>query len=459
MKENSKEDIFEKMPIFRALMTLAVPAIIGQLIVLVYNIADTFFIGRTDNPCMVAGATLILPLFNMTVPLANVAGVGGGTLVSRLLGIHKNDDASRVSASSIWISLGFAVFFSVMIGLFMNPVLRALGASDEVLPFARQYVLTVVVLGGVPCVMSNTFAHMLRNTGYSKQAGFGVSMGGILNIILDPLFMFVLLPEGSEVLGAGIATMLSNIITCSYFLIMYIRLCKTTVLSLSLKNGWAQRGHICEMFFVGVPAALNPLMFDIDYMVLSRLMSGYGDVALAAVGIVLKAERLATNIGVGLCMGMTPLVAYNYSAGNYKRMDGAVRYARYSGMVTGAAAILCYELFAPQVMRIFINDPETVAIGTEFLKVRALATVFMFLSFYIVNFFQAVGKGPRALLLGFFRWIILNIPMMFVLNRLWGNMGIVWSQFIADVICTIVSYFVYVRFVKKEIHLKPDDEG
>ncbi|MBR5381459.1 MAG: hypothetical protein IK136_02440 [Oscillospiraceae bacterium] len=207
-KENKR--LFEEMPVPKAVMTMAVPTIVAQLIILIYNMADTFFIGRTNDPFMVAGASLILPLFNVTIAVANIAGVGGGTLVARLLGRGQGEDARAVASFSLRFSALGGALFSLLTAVLMTPLLRLLGASDETFAFARKYALCVIVVGAVPTVLSMTMGNLLRNVGCAKQAGFGVSLGGVINILLDPLFMFVILPRGNEILGAGIATALSN---------------------------------------------------------------------------------------------------------------------------------------------------------------------------------------------------------------------------------------------------------
>ena len=200
-QEVSKQELFEKVPVPKALMTLAVPTIISQLIHLVYNMVDAFFIGRTGNSYMMAAASLSLTLMLMMISFSNLFGVGGGSLVARLIGAKKEEEARRVSAFSFYGAILAAVSYSLLIGLFMDPIMRMLGASDATIGFARQYALYVVVLGALPSILMNTIAHLLRNVGYAKQASFGLSGGGILNIILDPLFMFVILPDGMEVAG------------------------------------------------------------------------------------------------------------------------------------------------------------------------------------------------------------------------------------------------------------------
>ena len=447
-QSHKNRDIFESWPIPKALTELALPMIFGQLIILVYNLADTFFIGRTNNPLMVAGVSLLLPVFNISISFANLFGIGGGTLISRLMGAGRDTEAKTVSSFSFYMAVLFSGIFALSMFVFMEPVLRLLGASNDTLPFAKQYTFCVIVLGAVPTILSMTLSNFLRSTGYAKQAGFGVSMGGIINIFLDPLFMFVLLPQGYEVLGAGIATMLSNVIICSYFLTVIYRLRGSNILSLSIRNARPSRHNAYSIFAVGVPAAIAVFLFDVTYIVIDKLASGYGDIPLAAVGIVLKAERLPLNVGIGLCQGIMPLVGYNYSAGNFSRMREALNFSRIVGLVIGFVSVAVYELFAPYIMMIFIADAQTVELGTHFLRARALATPFMFMCFHLVNFFQAVGHGDRALVLGSARWVVYNIPLLFVMNYVFGMYGIVWTQVAADILMTITSLIVYRHFEK-----------
>ena len=261
-------------------------------------------------------------------------------------------------------------------------------------------------------------------------------MGGIINIFLDPLFMFVILPAGDEVLGAGIATMLSNVIICVYFLSVILA-DRGGIISLSPANVLASARNVYEVFAVGVPAAISVTLFDVTYIIIDKLASSYGDIPLAAVGIVLKAERLPLNMGIGLCMGMMPLAGYNYSSGNLARMREAVSFSRKAGLIFGFVSVAMYEIFAAYIMRIFIEDAQTVELGTHFLRARVLATPF---------FFQAVGHGGEALNLGVARWAVFNIPLLFVMNWVFGMYGIVWTQVVADVMMAGVSLWVYKRF-------------
>ena len=317
--------LFAEAPISRALRTMIAPTILSQIIVLIYNMADAFYVGRTSDPYMVAGVSLILPVFNLLICISNLAGVGGGTLLSRLLGQGREAEARRASCFSFYLCMVCALAFSLVMLYFMDPLLGVLGAGIHTWRYAKEYALCVICLGGVPTVFSNVAANLVRSSGLSRQAGLGITFGGLLNIALDPLFMFVLLPEGNEVLGVGIATFLSNCAVCIYFLIVLHRICSRAPLTLNPRVGRAEPASVRAIFAVGLPAALTMLLFDVDYMVIDRLMSAHSDLALAAIGIVLKVERLPLNVGIGICQGMIPVVAYNYAAKNYHGMAAAAR--------------------------------------------------------------------------------------------------------------------------------------
>ena len=449
MEQEKNKAIFESMPVPEAVRTMALPTIISQLIVLVYNMADTFYLGRTNNPFMVAGVSLILPVFNICLSLAGLAGIGGGALISRLLGAGDAKEAEKVSAFSISLAVVTTAVFSVGMLLFMNPILRLLGASGNTLTYAAQYSFCVIVLGGIPTVLSNVMANLLRSVGESGKAGFGIAMGGVLNILLDPLVMFILFPKGYEVLGVGVATLISNCCACAFFIVTILRQKTETVLRFRLPNGLPKSENVRSVFTVGIPSSIATLLFDIDYIVIDKLMSGYGDIALAAVGIVLKVERLPLNVGIGICQGMMPLVAYNYSSGDRKRMFRIIRFSLITGLIVGALSVAMYEVFAGGIIRLFIADPETVRLGTDFLRIRCLATPLMFMSFFTVYTFQGFGRGERALFLGIMRWAVFNIPMLFILNHFIGMYGIVWSQVTADILTVTLSAFVYFSFRRK----------
>lgn len=442
----SREEIFRTLPVPSALRMMILPSIVSQIIVLIYNMADTFYVGQTHNPYMVAATSLILPVFNISICIAGLAGVGGGSLVSRLLGQGREDEARRVGTFSLYLGLSISALFALVMGLFMRPILELLGAGDNTYDYARQYAFCVIVAGGIPTVLSNVLSNLLRSIGRSTAAGFGIVLGGVLNIALDPLFMFVLLPDGQEVLGAGVATCLSNCIACGYFIVVLLLSGKGAVITFNPRVGLAERSSIAAVFAVGVPSAVTSFLFDLDYVILDRLMTSYNDLALAAIGIVLKVERFPLNVGVGICQGMMPLVGYNYSAGNRKRLKDTIILSLGIGLVIAAISILLYELFAAPLTRLFLDDAQTVELAAAFLRARVLATPLMFISFFTVYLFQAFGKGRISLLLGVVRWLGFNIPMLYILNHIVGMYGLVWSQVTADSLNVVFSLIIFLKF-------------
>lgn len=446
---NEKKKIFEEYSALKSLMIMAVPAIVSQLITLIYNIADTWFIGLTDNPAMVAACSLVLPVYMLSIAISNLFGTGGGSLVSRLLGEKNEVEARKVYAISMWMAFVSAMVFAGLSILFMDPILNLLGASNQTLEYARQYLLYVVGIGGIFNVMSMVMSNLIRSAGYSREAGIGISLGGILNIVLDPIFMFIVFPDGMQVTGAAFATMLSNIITFTYFVIISLKIRTKTVISFSLNQGMPDKMSINSIFSVGVPAGVSVLLFDISSMIANKKMSIHGDTALAAYGIVTKIERLPLNIGIGICLGMIPLIAYNYSAKNSKRMKEIFDCARIVGISIAVVCVALYFIFSNDIIVFFIKDAETVRLGTSFLKARCFATPFMFLCFNMVHYFNAIGKGKISFSLAVIRQIIFNIPIMFILDYMYGEFGLVWTQLVADIFTVIASYIIYYAVKRK----------
>ncbi|MBE6917903.1 MAG: MATE family efflux transporter [Ruminococcaceae bacterium] len=442
MKDNKKE-LFESMPVGKALLTMAIPTIVSQLITMIYNLADTMFIGMTDDPYKVAAASAVGTLYFVLNSLSNLFGVGGGSLVSRLLGQKQEEKAKRVSVFSFYGSFAVAAVYATVCAVFTEPIARLLGASDNTVGYATSYMFWVVVIGAIPATLSMTMSHLLRSAGYSKEAGAGLAIGGISNILLDPLFMFVLLPRGNEVTGAAIATLLSNVITLIYFLITYYRLRGRSVLSLHPKCIRLEKRLVGEIFSTGLPSSLTSLLANVAAILKHNLTSGYGDIELAAYGIVIKIDMLPLNVGMGLCQGMMPLVAYNYAAKNYDRMRKITRTAQISAMTMAAICIVLFEIFAPQIIWLFIRDDATIAYGQVFLRIACLATPFMISNFQKIYSLQAMGKGKESLILGVCRQGLFAIPTILILNHFVGLYGILAAQVVSDGCTFILSTLIY----------------
>ena len=444
MKQD-KTELFERMPVGKALLTMAIPTIISQLITMIYNLADTFFIGMSNDPLKVAAAGVVGVLYFMLNGLANLFGVGGGSLLSRLLGEKRETDAKKVCSFSIYGSICVAAVYSLVCFLFTEPLAKLLGASDNTLPYASSYLFWVLVVGGIPSTLGLTMSHLLRSAGYAKESSLGLAIGGILNIALDPLFMFVILPPGTEVTGAAIATLIANCITLVYFLIMYGYLRNKTVLNMYIRQVNPGRKLIGGIFSIGLPSAVTSLLSCTTNIVKNNLTGSYGDTELAAYNIVMKADMFPLNIGMGLCQGMMPLVAYNYAAKNYPRMRAFTKAAQIAGVIVACGFILLYEIFSEQIIWIFIKDEATIRYGTVFLRIACLATPFMISNFQKIYCLQAMGKGTESLVLGLLRQGVFAIPIMLILNHFVGLNGVVAAQLISDGLTFFISTYLYRR--------------
>ena len=443
-----KTELFERTNPAKALAVMAAPTIASQLIVLIYNLADTWFIGRTNNPYMIAASSLTATIYIIVVALSNVFGVGGGSLMVRLIGEKKTDDARDVASYSIFLCALSCLVFSLTVLIFLNPMLRLLGASDNTFTYAKQYIFSTTVIGSIPTALSMCMPQLLRNCGYSKESGIGVALGSVLNIALDPLFMFVLLKPGYEVLGAGIATMLSNIISLLYFIIMFRKLRNDTVLTLPTKPVKLDRKYLRSLYSVGIPAAVSIFLYDLVTMVINKLSVSYGDIVLAAMGIVLKLERIPISVGLGICLGMVPLVAYNFGAKNRKRMMQISTLSQIAVLIFSCICMILFLLYPERIVSVFIADTTTVSQGAAILKGRCFALPFMLIGYQVVNFMNAVDKGKLSFLLAIVRHLILLIPMAIIMDNAFGLKGLILSQPIADVINAVFSITLFISVTK-----------
>ena len=442
-KEVSEKELFETMPVPKAVATLAIPTVISQVVTMIYNLADTFFVGQIGNPYMVAAVSLVSPWFNLLTALGNLFGLGGGSLISRMLGRNNHKDIKNVSAFSIWGGGTVTLAFSLLTFLFREPLLNFLGASPDTYGYAESYLNWVVVLGGVPTMLSLTLGHLLRSEGHARPASIGMMFGGILNVVLDPVLIFGF---HLEVTGAAIATAFSNLASVVFFVLMYIRLREKTAVSLHPRHFTFR--FVGRIFSVGLASALATALGNASNMVIVKLSSGYGDIPVAAYGIVKRIDQFPLNVSMGLCQGFMPLVGYNYAARNYKRMRSVSFFSWKTALILSACFVACFAVFAPQILHLFIPEPQTSALGARFLRIACLAVPLTAVNFLISYTLQAMGKGPQSAILTFSRQGLLNIPLLILMNITVGLYGMIWTQLVVEVIMLPVSFGMYMHTLK-----------
>ena len=453
MKEREKT-LFEDSPVLEAIVRLAFPTVIGQIILVLYNMADTFFIGLTGSDAMITAATVCMPAFMFLQAISNLFGVGGASVISRALGARDLQRAKDTASFAFWGCAAVTVLYSLGAWLFAGPFVDLLGGSNPLVhDYAVEYLTFTVVIGGLATSLNALLAHLVRSEGRSLQASIGVALGGVMNIALDPLFMFVILPRGYETLGAAIATALSNVIALAYFLIVVLREGKRSILRLSPRRlGKSVRGKIpADVLITGLPACLMTLCENISYAVLDALMTASGTALQAGLGVAKKVNMLAHSIVRGMSQGVLPLIGYNYAAGNHKRMKTSITLSMALSVAMAAVCMTVSLVFSRQLIGLFIpSGSESVTYGASFLRILCLGGPFSACAYALISFFQAVGKGMRSFVLAILRKGLLDIPLMFLLNRLLPIFGIVWATPITDVICCVISIGMFVVFLRQQ---------
>ena len=422
MEEDAEKYLFEKMPVPKAVATLAIPTIISQVVTMIYNLADTFFVGQIGDPLMVAAVSLVSPWFNLLTALGNLFGLGGSILISRMMGEQNHKDIKVVSTFSIWGGAMVTLTFSLITWVARVPLLNFLGSSPDTYGYAQDYLLWVVVLGGVPTMVNLALGHLLRSEGHAREASAGMMFGGILNVVLDPIFIFVF---HLDVAGAAIATALSNAASVVFFVIQYIRLEKKTAVSLNPR--YFSFRFARSIFSVGLASALATTLGNASNMVMVHLASGYGDIPVAAYGVVKRIDLLPLNVSMGLCQGFMPLVGYNFAAKDYHRMRKVSTFSWKVALVISACFIASFVAFAPQILNLFIPERQTSTLGASFLRIACLAVPLTSINFLISYTLQAMGKGVQSAILTSCRQGLLNIPLLIVMNLIFHLYGMIWT--------------------------------
>lgn len=443
---NNTKDVFNGRSVPALIVKFAVPTVLSQLVTLIYNLADTFFVGRTNEPSQVAALTLSFPIFMTLTMVANLFGIGANSFISRSLGQGEREDASTASTFAFYGSMMGVGLIMLVLSIFMTPILKAIGAvSPQTFEATRAYLVWTVIIGGIPTVAAMMLGHLIRAEGNTKQASIGMALGGVLNIVLDAIFVLVL---GLGAKGAAIATCIANVISSLYMLMIIMRT-KGSVIVLNPAKLRFRARIVSQVILVGLPAAAIIVLGSSANMTLTHFMSPYGDPSIAAYGIVQKIGSIGIQITVGLSQGIMPLLGYCYGAGEMDRMKSI---SRYSFLILGVYAALCIivvELLAEPLINLFISEPLTVEKGIQFLRIWFLCAPGMCFTNLFGSIFQAMGKWLQSLLLSLIRQAGILFPLLIILNQYVGEKGLVCAQPVADSVTLVVGIVMYVVIMKR----------
>lgn len=462
MKDNKQ--VFESYSVPKAVATMAVPSMLGMLINIVYNLADTFFVGQTGDSNQVAAVSVSMPLFLIFIAVGNLFGVGGCAFISRSLGEGRQDRVKKISSFCIYTSILLGIVLGVLFMAFKTPLLYMVGASDNTIGFASDY-LKWVAIGSPSVITAITVCNLVRGEGAAKTSMFGSILGQVVNIVLDPIFI---LSGGDElfgfkmpfgfglgVAGAAIATVIGNICSVIFFLLYFLK--GKSILSITPKRYTFKDGIAKGVINVGLPASLNNLLMSLSNIIVNIVLVSYGDNAVAAMGVAMKANMLVVMLQIGLGQGVQPLIGYCYGARNYDRMKKCLRFSMVCNIVIGTVMTLFYVVFKENVISMFIDDANVIELGVKML-IALMSPGPIIGIMFVLNFsFQGMGKGFQSLILSIGRQGLIYIPLLFILNAAVGLDGIIWAQASADYACVIMSlimWFVVKKGIKKQTQIK-----
>ncbi len=447
MTDAERLSLFESMPVRTAVRRQIVPAVISQMIALIYSLADTYFVGLLNSPVQTAAVTVSYSSFVMLTAISNLFGVGGASALSRALGKKSIDAARDIAAVSFWFGLAAAALFSVLFALLARPILYLAGATDETWTAVIGYARWVIILGGPCTILSTLLANLLRAEGSAKAASFGMSLGGVLNILLDPL---LILPQFADLgaAGAGLATALSNGVSAAYLLCA--ALSRRSVLSLAVRRLERTRLYLMRILKVGLPSALQYALTVVAIAAQAKFVSRYPTEAVAALGIVKKLDQLPLYFSIGVSNGLLPLLAYTDAAGSYDRRRAAFRHGTAISFGFAAFCLVAFELFAEPLASVFMRDTVTVSYAAAFLRRMVTAMPLMSVAYPMIIQFQAMGRVRESLVCSILRKGVLDIPLLFLMDALLPLYGLMWVQPIVDLISLSVAVVLYLRIRRKE---------
>lgn len=431
------------MKVSKAVAKMAIPSVISSLVTVVYNMADTFFVGQTGDALQVAAVSLTNPIFILFMAFANMFGMGGSAAASMALGQKNEKRVRQVSAFATYASLIVGVLFAVILLVFTGPILSLFGADAQTYEYARGY--TVYVAVGAPFIIwSAAASFVVRAEGASREAMIGSMIGTIANIVLDPIFISGF---GMGAAGAAIATTIGNLMASAYYLWYFLR--RSKVMSLRPKDFTCREGILKGVCSTGLPTAIFSALMSVSTIVLNQILVAYGNDPVAAIGIVFKANMFITFLQMGLANGIQPLLGYSYGAGSMKRFQEVERFTKKCCVIVGVAATVLFFVAREPIIRLFISDNDVVRYGVEMLVAYMVSGPFIGILFVNMNCMQSVEHALPATILSVMRQGVLLIPLLYLLEAVAGLDGVIYGQAITDYIAVILSAVIWSKIKRK----------
>ncbi len=436
-----ENELFEKAPIHKAYFKFALPVVFSMVISLIYNMVDTYFIARTGNTNLIAGVSLGAPVFTLMIAFGDIFGLGGSSLISRLFGEKKDEDGKRISVFCFYAAILFGILVTAVMLLFRMPILKLLGTDTDTLPYASQY-YTYIAIGAPFIILALTPSNILRTEGLASESMIGSILGSVVNIVLDPLFIFTL---GMGAAGAALATVIGNVFTDLFFVWVIVK--KSKRLSIHPKLLHIHPAEFGQLLVIGIPASITNIMQSLGITLTNRYLLSYGNLKIASMGIVMKVNMICVLVLVGFAFGAQPLIGYNYGAKNKDRLKEILKFSyTFLGILSVALASLL-ALAAPLMMRLFVKDTEMIATGVPMLRLQLAGMLFVAIVLVTTTTFQSAGKALGAFLLSISRQGVFLILTLAAGSALFGYYGILAAQACSDFLTALLAVFLFRKMI------------
>lgn len=453
MNDQKQLELFSSGKVSTAVLKNAIPAMVAMLMVLVYNLADTFFIGQTHDDLQVAAVAMCTPVFLVFMSVGTVFGIGGTSVISRAMGEGRLGYAKKVSSFCMWSCVVIGLILAGAFLIFMDPLLTVMGVSKAVWPFAKTY-MTIVTYSGPFVILSNCFSGILRAEGQANTSMTGMLIGNIANIILDPVMIIWF---NWQIAGAAVATVIGNVLGSAFYLIYFLK--GTSMLSIKPKDFAFKEGICKNVLLIGIPASLGSLLMSVSQVLLNGRIMEHNDMAVAGMGVASKVTMITGMVCIGLGQGVQPLLGYCVGAKNWERFKMALIFSlgfafALSTVMTG----LCY-LFTGDIVNTVLTDKSAYGYGVRFSQIL-LSTSFLFGVYYVLtNTLQAMGAAMPSFIINLSRQGILFIPFMYILEALLGLEGLLWAQPVVDVLSLLLAVVLYIPIYRKMVKDNRINEG
>lgn len=450
----TNKDLFEVMPIPKAARILMLPTVLSSLVMILYSLADTFFVGLLNNEIENAGVSLAAPALLAFNAINNLFGIGASSMMSRSLGVKDYDTVKKSASLGFYGSLASGVLLSLLCLIFFDPILSLLGAKENTFEATKEYMMWTVVCGAAPSILNVVFAYLVRAEGYSLHASIGTMSGCLLNIVLDPVFILPWgLNMGAE--GAGLATFISNSVACMYFFVLLAVKKNSTNIKLHPKYLSFKKNIIWGVCGVGIPASIQNLLNVTGMTVLNNFVAVYEASAVAAIGIAQKIYNVPIQIALGGTQGIMPLVGYSYASHNNERFRSSIKFVAKIMLPFMIIVSLLAIIFAEPLISVFMKNEEVIKYGAAFLRGFCVAAPFMVVDFLAVGVFQSIGLGKKSLIFALLRKVVLEIPAIIILNAIIRVFSVTYSALVSEVVLAVYGSILLKRIMKKQT----DDAG